>query len=72
MNDIGYFDRDGIWISENQIGFTLWLEKHANKRAVLKPGDAYLMREDGTVTKTTIAKINELLEPLLKELEGYE
>ncbi len=36
MNDIGYFDRDGIWISENQIGFTLWLEKHANKRAVLK------------------------------------
>lgn len=38
----------------------------------IKPGDAYLMREDGTVTKTTIAKINELLEPLLKELEGYE
>lgn len=33
MNDIGYFDRDGIWISENQTGFTLWLEKHANKRA---------------------------------------
>ena len=36
----------------------------------VKPGDAYLMREDGTFTKTTIAKINEILEPLLKEITG--
>lgn len=38
----------------------------------VKPGDAYLMREDGTAIRTTIAKINELLEPLRKKLEGYE
>ena len=35
MNDMGFFDSDGLWISENVPGFVLWLEKHANKRAVM-------------------------------------
>jgi hypothetical protein len=36
MNDIGKFDSDGIWISENVQGFRSFLAKNANKRAVLK------------------------------------
>lgn len=36
MDDIGTFDPDGLWISENKDGFRNWLQKHANKRAVLK------------------------------------
>lgn len=36
MNDIGRFDSDGIWHSENIDGFKLWLSRHAGKRAVMK------------------------------------
>lgn len=36
MDSIGYFDQDGLWISENKDEFRNWLSRHANKRAVLK------------------------------------
>lgn len=36
MNDIGQFDSQGQWISENPDGFRNWLQKHNGKRAILK------------------------------------
>lgn len=44
MEDIGKFDEDGLWISENPNGFVLFLERHANKRAVLSVKKWYKKR----------------------------
>lgn len=44
MNDTGFFDADGMWVSENPVGFKNWLSKHSNKRAVLKLKKWYKQR----------------------------
>lgn len=46
MDSIGYFDQDGLWVSENKDEFRNWLSRHANKRAVLKVVKWYKKRSD--------------------------
>ena len=44
MDDVGYFDQDGLWNSENPNGFAMFLQRHANKRATLKVKKWYKKR----------------------------
>jgi hypothetical protein len=44
MNDIGMFDEDGLWISENIDGFQNWLQHNHDKRTVMKLAKWYKQR----------------------------
>jgi hypothetical protein len=44
VNDIGVFDSESRWISENPVGFKNWLEKHANERTILQAKKWYRQR----------------------------
>lgn len=44
MDDIGYFTKDGTWVSENPDNFKIYLSKFAQVRSVLKAKKWYKQR----------------------------
>jgi hypothetical protein len=73
MQDHGFFDSDGIWVSENPQRFKHFLQKHANKRAVLKVKKWYRQRtkKENSYTHWMFTFIGNELGYSMPEVKGY-